>query len=92
MLADWKAVGPEWNVSRQREKLDGQFEDVKMQERWAYAAAAQAKTPDEVIDLSWIDMHEPDPKSDRQAHKNSEITYLYAGKTSRWDRTSAVRR
>ena len=23
MLADWKAVGPEWNVSRQREQLDG---------------------------------------------------------------------
>ena len=59
--------------------LDGPFEDVEMQERWAYAAAAQAKTPDEAIDLSWIDMHEPDPKSDRQAHKNPRLSPIWKG-------------
>ena len=78
LLSEWKAVGKEWDKTyAERKSLDIPFTDPKSKDIWVQMAAAQSKSIDEAIDLSWIDMNAADPKHYKAAHRNARLSPIW---------------
>ena len=78
LLSAWTQVGSEWDNNRQnRIPIENPFSDPIRQTRWAFATAAEAKTKEEVIDLSWIDLHAKDPKHHKEAMRNPRMAPIW---------------
>ena len=63
--------------ARTGKSLDIPFTDPKSKDIWVQMAAAQSKSIEEAIDLSWIDMNAADPKHNKAAHRNARLSPIW---------------
>ena len=90
LLTGWKSVGPHttaWTADRgdsgvvEEDLLqvasENPFCDQELAKRWAMLADIEKVSKEEGIDLSWIDLTEPDPRNRPQAMRNERLRPIW---------------
>ena len=86
LIAGWKSVGPHttaWMSENSPEELDDDefrdnpFSDDQLASRWAMLTDIETLSREESMDLSWIDLTEPDPRHRGQAMRNPRLAPIW---------------
>ena len=86
LLLAWKDVGPHttsWTSHNIPDDIeddafrDNPFSDSDLAERWALLADIDTVSKEEGVDLSWIDLTEPDPRHRGQAMRNPRLAPIW---------------
>ena len=86
LITGWKSVGPHtaaWTSENSSEELkddefrDNPFSDDQLASRWAMLTNIETLSREEGLDLSWIDLTEPDPRHRGQAMRNPRLAPIW---------------
>ena len=86
LITGWKGVGPHtvaWTSENSVEELeddefrDNPFSDDHLASRWAMLVDIETLSREEGLDLSWIDLTEPDPRHRGQAMRNPRLAPIW---------------